>query len=284
MKLLTTDAALEMLGPAWSWSTPVWLQGTVQDGVLEGNLVIKGSGDPKLVIERVWLLLRRVQQLGVREIRGDIVLDRSAFDAVEGNPGDFDGEALRPHNVQADALLLNYRSLLMTFTPDPPRGVAIVAIEPTLAGVRRRCHRAARRAVRRLARGAQGRAHRSARLQFAGTYPRPAASCNGPIAYVDPKRYNERMLLGLWREIGGTLTAPCTTAVAPASPPSFVPHVAAAGRGHPRHQQVQQQRDGAAAVPHARVGAARHRHARGRARAAAAMARGALRRGGRRHR
>src|SRR4029453_4740144 len=135
MKLMTTHAALDLLGPAWSWTTPVWLQGTVHDGVLEGNLVIKGSGDPKLVLERVWLLLRRVQQLGVREIRGDIVLDRGAFDAVEGNPGDFDGEALRPPNVQADALLLNYRSLLMTFTPDPARGVAIVAVEPTLAGV-----------------------------------------------------------------------------------------------------------------------------------------------------
>jgi D-alanyl-D-alanine carboxypeptidase/D-alanyl-D-alanine-endopeptidase (penicillin-binding protein 4) len=132
MKLLTTAAALELLGPGWSWSTPVWMQGTVHEGVLEGNLVIKGSGDPKLVLERVWLLLRRVQQLGVREIRGDIVLDRSAFDAIEGNPGGRRGPA--SHNVQADALL-NYRSLLITFTPDA-RGVAIVAVEPTLAGVR----------------------------------------------------------------------------------------------------------------------------------------------------
>ena len=59
----------------------------VSDGVLDGNLVIKGSGDPKLVLERVWLLLRRVQQLGVREIRGDIVLDRSAFACPSGRPG-----------------------------------------------------------------------------------------------------------------------------------------------------------------------------------------------------
>ncbi|HEV7913286.1 MAG TPA: D-alanyl-D-alanine carboxypeptidase, partial [Albitalea sp.] len=43
MKLVTTDAALELLGPAWTWSTPVWLQGPVRDGVLDGNLVIKGS-------------------------------------------------------------------------------------------------------------------------------------------------------------------------------------------------------------------------------------------------
>ena len=85
MKLLTTYAALEMLGPAWSWTTPVWLRGTVRDGVLDGDLVIKGSGDPKLVVERMWLLLRRVQQLGVREIRGDIVLDRSDFIVPEAS-------------------------------------------------------------------------------------------------------------------------------------------------------------------------------------------------------
>ena len=65
-KLVTTYAALELLGPAWTWNTPVWLQGSVANGVLQGDLVIKGSGDPKLVLERIWLLLRRVQQLGVR--------------------------------------------------------------------------------------------------------------------------------------------------------------------------------------------------------------------------
>src|SRR5688572_13873454 len=137
MKLLTTGAALDLLGPAWTWSTPVWLDGQVDpaQGVLNGNLVIQGSGDPKLVLERVWMLLRRVQQLGVREIRGDIVLDRSAFSAVELHPGDFDGEPLRPQNVQPDALLLNQRLVILTFTPDTQRGVAIVSVDAPLAGV-----------------------------------------------------------------------------------------------------------------------------------------------------
>ena len=101
-KLLTTQAALELLGPSWSWATPVWLHGSVAEGVLDGSLVIKGSGDPKLVLERVWLLLRRVQLLGVREIRGDIVLDRSAFAAPPGAAADFDGDATRPYTVQPD--------------------------------------------------------------------------------------------------------------------------------------------------------------------------------------
>lgn len=142
MKLFTTYAALDMLGPAWKWTTPVWLQGalpTGSSGVFEGDVFIKGSGDPKLVLERTWLLLRRLQQLGVREIRGDIVLDRSAFadaDTADQNPATFDGEALRPYNVRADALLLNYKSVSFTFTPDPAHGVAVVSTEPALAGVR----------------------------------------------------------------------------------------------------------------------------------------------------
>src|SRR5580765_75039 len=136
MKLVTTYAALELLGPAFTWATPVWLQGPVVDGVLQGNLGIKGTGDPKLVLERIWLLMRRVQQAGVREIRGDIVVDRSAFVPGEVNPADFDGEPLRPYNAGADALLLNYRSVLLTITPDPARGIAGVAMDPPLAGVR----------------------------------------------------------------------------------------------------------------------------------------------------
>ena len=85
MKLVTTSAALDSLGPAWQWTTPVWLAGPVRDGVLEGHLHIKGTGDPKLVVERVWLLLKRVQQFGVRDIQGDIVIDRSAFAASEAS-------------------------------------------------------------------------------------------------------------------------------------------------------------------------------------------------------
>ncbi|MGZ5214899.1 MAG: D-alanyl-D-alanine carboxypeptidase/D-alanyl-D-alanine-endopeptidase, partial [Caldimonas sp.] len=136
LKLVTTYAGLELLGPAFTWSTPVWLQGTIADGVLNGNLVIKGSGDPKFVLERMWLLMRRVQQAGVREIRGDIVVDRSAFAPGEASPADFDGEPLRPYNAGADALLLNYRSVLLTISPDAVRGLATVSVDPPLAGVR----------------------------------------------------------------------------------------------------------------------------------------------------
>ena len=73
MKLATTTAALDILGPAFVWRTPVYLDGTVRDGVLQGNVYIKGSGDPRLVVERLWLLMRRIQGLGIQKIQGDIV-------------------------------------------------------------------------------------------------------------------------------------------------------------------------------------------------------------------
>jgi D-alanyl-D-alanine carboxypeptidase/D-alanyl-D-alanine-endopeptidase (penicillin-binding protein 4) len=221
-KLMTTAAALDLLGPAWTWSTPVWLLGNLRDGVLEGSVHIKGTGDPKLVVERVWLLLRRVQQLGVREIRGDIVLDGTAFAASEGGSADFDGESLRPYNVRPDALLLNYKSVVYTFVPDPARGVAAVAAEPLLSGV----------GVDRTVPLAGGpcddwRANlkasfAEARVRFAGAYPTSCGEQSWPLADAQPSTYNARLIDGLWREMGGRLSGVVRDGPAPSDTrPSF---------------------------------------------------------------
>src|SRR6185295_13068944 len=71
MKLVTTYAALELLGPAYKWKTGVYLDGD--------NVVIRGSGDPKLNYESFWTLLRSLRSRGLATIRGDVVLDRSRF-------------------------------------------------------------------------------------------------------------------------------------------------------------------------------------------------------------
>jgi D-alanyl-D-alanine carboxypeptidase/D-alanyl-D-alanine-endopeptidase (penicillin-binding protein 4) len=98
-KLATTVAALDLLGPAFTWTTPVLADGPIANGTLQGNLYLQGSGDPKLVVERLWLLLRRVRALGIERVAGDIVLDHGAFEAVAADPGAFDGEPLRPYNA-----------------------------------------------------------------------------------------------------------------------------------------------------------------------------------------
>ena len=222
MKLLTTFAGLELLGPAWSWTTPVWLQGDVKDGVLDGNLVIKGSGDPKLVLERMWLMMRRVQQAGVREIRGDIVLDRSAFVLPPHNPGEFDAEPYRPSNAGSDALLLNYRSLTFTFTPDVDRHVARVSVDLPLAGVRLDTEVALTSgpcADWRVA--LQPDFTDALRVRFTGTYAVTCGEKTWPVAYADPASYNERALAGLWNDLGGRLSGSVRSGLAPATLPTF---------------------------------------------------------------
>jgi serine-type D-Ala-D-Ala carboxypeptidase/endopeptidase (penicillin-binding protein 4) len=223
MKLLTTTAALDLLGPAWTWNTPVWLTGTVQaNGVLEGNLVIKGSGDPKLVVERLWLLLRRVQQLGVREIRGDIVLDRSAFVVPEQNPADFDGEPLRPYNAAPDALLINYKAMVMTFTPDAARGVAWVSPDLPLAGHSLPASVPLSTAVCGDWRGGlKADFSSSSQWRFGGSYPSNCGEKFWPVAYTDAKTYNERAVLGLWQNLGGKLTGVVRDGNAPGTAPTF---------------------------------------------------------------
>ncbi|MCX7225184.1 MAG: D-alanyl-D-alanine carboxypeptidase, partial [Burkholderiales bacterium] len=206
MKLVTTYAALDLLGPAYSWLTPVYMEGAVRDGTLYGNLYIRGLGDPKLVTERLWLLLRRVQGLGVRQIAGDIVLDRSAFEVTETDPGSFDGEPLRPYNASPDALLLNFKSVSMTFVPDRGIRTAQVHFEPPLAGVDMQAsvplsngecgdYRAALKAD----------FANPARIRFAGTYPASCAEKTWSVAYVEPKTFGLRAIGGLWREMGGQL-------------------------------------------------------------------------------
>lgn len=205
-KLVTTYAALDRLGPAWSWRTPVWLAGERREGgVLEGSLVIRGSGDPTLVVERLWLLLRRVQQLGVREIRGDIVLDRGAFELPEQLPGQFDGEPLRPYNAQPDALLLNFKSVNYGFVPEPATGRARVTVVPPLAGT------TVDRTVP-LAPGPCGDWRAALKpsfateaVQFAGSYATACGELQWSVADPNPRSYNARLVEGLWREMGGQL-------------------------------------------------------------------------------
>ena len=207
MKLVTTYAALDLLGPAYTWATPVFVEGTVRAGVLKGNVYIQGQGDPKLVLERLWLLLRRLQGIGIARIQGDIVLDNSAFEPMASDPGAFDGEPLRPYNTIPDALLINYKSVLMTFTPDVARRVAHVQFEPPLWGVQTQNTVALQAGPC----GDYWTALKAAltdpqRIAFAGAYPAECGEKVWPLAYADPASYAPRAVHGLWRSMGGALS------------------------------------------------------------------------------
>ena len=206
MKLVTTYAALDLLGPTFAWTTPVYVEGPVRSGVLHGNLVIKGQGDPKLVSERLWLLLRRVQGLGIKTIAGDIVLDRSAFETLEVDPAQFDGEPLRPYNAAPDALLLNFKAVVMTFVPDRNNNVAQLQMEPPLAGVQAPPNVALTNGPCNDYRSSL-KADFSDPLQirFHGSYPASCGERVWPVAYADPKSFAARAVEGMWREMGGKL-------------------------------------------------------------------------------
>ena len=190
MKLVTTYAALDQLGPAYVWHTPVYVQGTVQDGSLRGNVYIQGQGDPKLVVERLWLLMRRLQAQGIQVIVGDIVLDRTAFDVPDHDPARFDGEPLRPYNAAPDALLVNYTSQVMTFVPDVPAGVARIQYEPPLAGMQRQATVALAAAGTECGdwRGAlRAELADAAKVSFQGVYPAACGERVWPVAAADPR-------------------------------------------------------------------------------------------------
>jgi len=220
MKLVTTYAALDLLGPAHTWHTAVYTDGPVVDGVLQGNLYLQGGGDPKLVSERLWLLMRRIQGLGLRRIAGDIVLDRRAWSLPPADPAAFDGEPLRPYNAAPDALLVNFRSLMLTFSPDPAGGAALVSMEPPLAGVSV--------PARVPMQGGQGggcgdwRAGLKAdftdplRIRFNGAYPAACGEKTWPVAYAAPERFAERAALGMWQAVGGQLDGQAREGAVPA--------------------------------------------------------------------
>ena len=207
MKLVTTSAALDLLGPAFTWRTPVAVDGVVRDGVLLGHVYLRGQGDPKIGVEQVWLILRRLQGMGIQKIQGDIILDRTAFEVPPQDPGGFDGEPLRPYNASPDALLLGYKSFLLHFVPDAANKVARVHVEPPLAGMLVQASVSLSNADCSDYRASlKADFQNLLRISFAGAYPLACADKVWPVAYADPPQFAPRTIHGMWLQLGGQLS------------------------------------------------------------------------------
>lgn len=134
-KVVTTLAAMDLLGPAYRWRTEAHLHGKLEDGKLNGDLVIVGGGNARLSTEDLLHWFTQMQAQGLREIGGNIVLDRFAFQiterdqAVAPRPGPD-----RPHHSWPDALSLNDGVLRLQVQPAPGK-LAAVSLQPPLADV-----------------------------------------------------------------------------------------------------------------------------------------------------
>ena len=219
IKLLTTFAALELLGPTFTWKTEVHASGAMQGDALEGDLVLRGGGDPKLAIEYLWRLVQTLRARGLREISGDLVLDRSYFDAIEAEPGRFDNEPLRPYNVAPDALLVNFKAFRFTFVPDEPSRSARVLVEP----------RSSLLSLAHSVRLAEGPCNdwrarlktdfhsddRGARANFGGVYPAACGEKTWNVALLPHSQYVHGVFRHLWEQSGGALKGGVRDGVTP---------------------------------------------------------------------
>lgn len=116
MKLITTNAALDLLTPAYRWKTEIYRDGDVVNGILNGNLIIKGYGDPSFRAQDFWRLLMRVQQAGIHQINGDLIVDKSLFAEKSGDQPNFDAEIWRAYNAKSSAFLVDGRHTSFRFS------------------------------------------------------------------------------------------------------------------------------------------------------------------------
>jgi D-alanyl-D-alanine carboxypeptidase/D-alanyl-D-alanine-endopeptidase (penicillin-binding protein 4) len=205
-KVVTSLAALDLLGPSYQWSTHAFAKGAIVDGRLDGDLLIVGGGNATLSSDALRRWFARLHEQGLREVGGNIVLDRFAFslraDDLARTPRP---DADRPHHVWPDALSLD-EGVLRVEVESLPKGRTAVRVLPPLADVQ---------VVNSVARLPGCHAH--AELAPAGpgvaSLKLTVTSATTPtcgiqqIAFVPMSHaeFTTRAIAGLWAESGGVL-------------------------------------------------------------------------------
>ncbi len=207
MKLVTTQAALELLGPDYRWTTRFYTNGIQSGDVLQGPLMIQGSGDPRLAQEDLWRALRRLRAMGIREISGGLLFDRSRFQVAPESLPAFDAQPEKPYNALPDALLLDAKAVNFRLMPDTINRRVTVFSEPALFGVT---------VIAPTLTGGDcgdwrrqlGLVQEASVLRFTGSY---AASCAEQrmaihAVQLNHVQYFEAVLRQIWSELGGSLS------------------------------------------------------------------------------
>ena len=206
MKILTTFAALSVLGPEHRWRTAAHLRGELRDGVLHGDLILRGGGDPKLVIEDLTAFVDQMRQAGLREIRGSLVIDDGRYDVGRDSVERFDLDLSQPYNVLPHALLMNFKATRVVVQPGA--GGAQLRLDPPLAGIPVENHlRIARGACRHGAAGLAVRDDyvdpRGPLIRVSGPY---SPACGEQGSFVSVLRHDQfiaALFRAAWQAAGG---------------------------------------------------------------------------------
>jgi serine-type D-Ala-D-Ala carboxypeptidase/endopeptidase (penicillin-binding protein 4) len=198
IKTVTTFAALDLLGPAFIWQTHAWVH--------DGDLILQGGGDPYMTLERWWSFVRGLRTTGFKSIRGDIVIDNTAFSLPAENPGAFDGRPNRSYNVLPDALMVNFQSIDFKLVADAEtRRVEVVAdpapvnlaVENHIRFTPGRCGGSAGRVDFQVASAGWDR------VVFSGALSPHCAERSFARVLLQPATYAFGTFVELWRESGG---------------------------------------------------------------------------------
>jgi len=130
VKVLTSVTALSILKPDYRFKTEFYSGGDVTKGVIHGGLYIKGYGDPTLSTQYLETIAEEFKSLGVKEIKGGIIVDDSYFDNIRYGKGwkeKWKGDVFSP---PISALSLNYNTFYIKVYPSKPGRIPIVALEP----------------------------------------------------------------------------------------------------------------------------------------------------------
>jgi serine-type D-Ala-D-Ala carboxypeptidase/endopeptidase (penicillin-binding protein 4) len=219
IKVVTTVAALDLLGPAYTWHTRAAIHGALKDGVLEGDLILQGGGDPYMTLERWWSFVHALRARGLKTIHGDIVIDNTAFSLPPEDAGAFDGRPNRSYNVVPDALMVNFQSIDFRVLPDADARRVDITANPAPANLTIENH--VRFAPGRCG-GASGRVDfevasaRWDRVVFSGALSPHCAERDFTRVLLQPATYAFGTFVELWRESGGEFSGKLRVEAAPA--------------------------------------------------------------------
>ena len=136
VKLLTTAMALKRLRPEYRFKTGLYATTPVGGETLRGDIFIKGFGDPNLVSEQMWLLVKELKNIPLRKVHGDIIADASFFDN-NLRVKTWKKGGVEAYNAPLGALSFNFNTVTVHINPgEKPGDRPVVVVDPNIEFIR----------------------------------------------------------------------------------------------------------------------------------------------------